>query len=414
MTNKPIVPNGYKQTKVGVIPLDWNVIFLNEKTKIQRGRFSPRPRNDPQYYGGNIPFVQTNDIVSSKGKIEKYSQTLNESGLRVSKLFPKGTILMTIAANIGFTGIIEIDMACPDSLIGIQCENDLHNEFLNYYFIFNQPKIDYLAEEATQKNINLLTVNKIKIPLPPLKEQKKIAKILSFWSNAISKQEELIKTKEENKKGLMQKLLSGEIRFDGFNGKWKKVKLFEIAKKMQSGGTPLTSNKSYYKGDIPFVKVNDITKAGKYLLSTNVSINKEALNNSSAWLVPMDSLIYSMYASVGFVSINKIEVATSQAMINIIPNEKKVNLEYLYYCLLNFKKYIHKYVKTGTQRNLSTHTVKHFYIHSPSLKEQQKIAGVLTITEQKIELLKSELIELKEQKKALMQKLLTGEIRVKV
>ena len=80
------IKQGYKQTKVGIIPKDWDVVKLNEKSSIQRGRFSPRPRNDPQFYNGDYPFVQTNDVVNSKGKITNYSQTLNEKGLKVSKL----------------------------------------------------------------------------------------------------------------------------------------------------------------------------------------------------------------------------------------------------------------------------------------------------------------------------------------
>ena len=207
---------GYKQTKVGVIPEDWDVVKLNERTSIKRGKFSPRPRNDPQFFNGIYPFVQTNEVVNSKGRIKNYSKTLNAKGLKVSKLFPQGTILMTIAANIGFTGILEEDMACPDSLVGIQCKKGLNNEYLNFYFIYNQKRIDYLAEEAAQKNINLSTLNKIFIPLPPLKEQQKIAQILTTWDNAISKQEQLISAKETLKKGLMQKLLSGEVLFGEF------------------------------------------------------------------------------------------------------------------------------------------------------------------------------------------------------
>ena len=223
------IKQGYKQTKVGIIPEDWEVVKLNEKSSIQRGRFSPRPRNDPQFYNGDYPFVQTNDVVNSKGKITTYSQTLNEKGLKVSKLFSQGTILMTIAANIGFTGILTRDMTCPDSLVGIQCKKGLFNEFLNFYFIFNQKRIDYLAEEAAQKNINLSTLNSFHIPLPPLKEQEKIAEILTTWDEAITKQTELLEAKELLKIALMQKLLSGEVRFDGFSDEWEEVRLGEIA-----------------------------------------------------------------------------------------------------------------------------------------------------------------------------------------
>jgi len=121
-----------------------------------------------------------------------------------------------------------------------------------------------------------------------------------------------------------------------------------------------------------------------------------------------------MYASVGFVTINKVEVSTSQAMINIIPNLEKIDLEYLYYCLVEFKKHIHRFIETGTQGNLNAQIVKNLPINLPTKQEQQKIAQVLTIADKEIDFLKKELEILKEQKKGLMQKLLTGEVRVKI
>ena len=89
---------------------------------------------------------------------------------------------------------------------------------------------------------------------------------------------------------------------------------------MQSGGTPQATNEKFYGGDIYFLKISDITQSGKYIHKTQYTITKAGLENSSAWLVPIDSLIYSMYASVGFVSINKVELATSQAMMCIVIN----------------------------------------------------------------------------------------------
>lgn len=96
----------FQQTEVGLIPSDWEVKELGNIAEIKRGKFTPRPRNDPRFYGGNIPFVQTGDVTNSGGTIQNYTQTLNQEGLSVSKLFQKGTILMTIAANIGYTGIL--------------------------------------------------------------------------------------------------------------------------------------------------------------------------------------------------------------------------------------------------------------------------------------------------------------------
>ena len=265
------IKQGYKQTKVGIIPKDWDVVKLNEKSSIQRGRFSPRPRNDPQFYNGDYPFVQTNDVVNSKGKITNYSQTLNEKGLKVSKLFPQGTILMTIAANIGFTGILTRDMTCPDSLVGIQCKKGLFNEFLNFYFIFNQKRIDYLAEEAAQKNINLSTLNSFHIPLPPLKEQEKIAQILTTWDEAITKQTELLGAKELIKIALMQKLLSGEVRFNGFNDVWQEIRLDKLVF-FQEG--PGVRNTQYRKSGVKLLNVGNLNNKILNLSSTETYISE--------------------------------------------------------------------------------------------------------------------------------------------
>ena len=110
---------GYKQTEVGVIPENWEVKPFQSLATIERGKFTARPRNDPKYYGGEIPFIQTGDVTNSRGWIKTYQQTLNPEGLKVSKLFPRGTLFFTIAANIGDVGFASFATACPDSLVSI-------------------------------------------------------------------------------------------------------------------------------------------------------------------------------------------------------------------------------------------------------------------------------------------------------
>ncbi|WP_103630389.1 restriction endonuclease subunit S [Campylobacter concisus] len=221
----------------------------------------------------------------------------------------------------------------------------------------------------------------------------------------------MIENKKQFKKALMQNLLIAKVRFPEFKDEWRETKLKDICIKMRSGGTPKSTNKKFYNGNIPFVKINDMTLAGKYIYDTQTKITEEGLENSSAWLVPKNSLIYSMYASFGFVSINKIEVATSQAMMCIVPNLSKVALEYLYYFLDDFQKNVCSFVETGAQGNLNAEIVKNFKIKLPNLKEQQKIAEVLTASDDEINLLNLKLENLKKQKQGLMQKLLSGKVR---
>ena len=174
-----------KQTEIGLIPESWEVVPLGEIGQIERGKFSHRPRNEPRFYGGDYPFVQTGDVSNCDGYVRSYSQTLNEEGLAISKMFPAGTILITIAANIGFTGILQFDSACPDSLIGISPSKLIQTEFLNYYLITQQPKMDQLAPKGTQKNINIQFLKPWLIPLPDLEEQEMISKVLIGAANKI-------------------------------------------------------------------------------------------------------------------------------------------------------------------------------------------------------------------------------------
>ena len=174
-----------KQTEIGPMPESWVVVKLGEIAKIERGKFSHRPRNEPRFYGGEYPFVQTGDVSNCDGYVRSYTQTLNEDGLAISKMFPAGTILITIAANIGFTGILEFDSACPDSLIGITPNENVQTEFLNYYLITQQPEMDRLAPKNTQKNINIQFLKPWPLPLPSVEEQTKIAGAFSATDRKI-------------------------------------------------------------------------------------------------------------------------------------------------------------------------------------------------------------------------------------
>ena len=174
-----------KQTEIGPVPESWDLVELGEIAQIERGKFSHRPRNEPRFYGGEYPFVQTGDVSNCDGHIRSYTQTLNEAGLAISKMFPAGTILITIAANIGFTGILEFDSACPDSLIGITPNENVHTEFLNYYLITKQPEMDRLAPKGTQKNINIQFLKPWPVPLPSFEEQREIAEAFSATDRKI-------------------------------------------------------------------------------------------------------------------------------------------------------------------------------------------------------------------------------------
>lgn len=101
------------------LPAGWKLSRLEELATVERGKFSARPRNDPKFFGGDIPFVQTGEVSAAGTYLVNHKQTLNELGKTVSKVFPKDSILITIAANIGETAITTYEVACPDSVVAI-------------------------------------------------------------------------------------------------------------------------------------------------------------------------------------------------------------------------------------------------------------------------------------------------------
>ncbi|OED47320.1 hypothetical protein ACH42_03095 [Endozoicomonas sp. (ex Bugula neritina AB1)] len=187
--------------------------LLDTIADVARGKFSARPRNDPKYFNGKYPFVQTGDVSACTLFLKSYSQTLNEQGLTVSKLFPKDTILITIAANIGDVAITEFSVACPDSVVGIQTQLKECSSFWLYYALSTKKEeLDSKATQNAQKNINLQVLNPLAFAIPPIPEQNKIAAVLLSTDKKLQQLSEQKTQTQQLKKGLMQQLLTGQIR----------------------------------------------------------------------------------------------------------------------------------------------------------------------------------------------------------
>ena len=191
---------------------------------------------------------------------------------------------------------------------------------------------------------------------------------------------------------------------------WKVIEFNSVCTKLKSGGTPLTSKREYYNGKIPFVKIEDITKANKYLTKTQTSIVEQGLNSSNAWLVPSDSLLLAIYGSLGVVSINRVEVATNQAILGIILNKEKAETDFIYYLFLSLKKRLERQAKHTTQANLTAEIIKKLKIPLPPLPEQHRIAEILTTADTAIQKVDDAIAKTERLKGGLMQELLTNGI----
>jgi type I restriction enzyme S subunit len=157
---------------------NWPLARLGSIASVERGKFTPRPRNDPSYYGGKFPFIQTGDISISSGRVTSWNQTLNEKGIKVSRSFPRGTVVIAIVgATIGITSILDVEVYCPDSVVGIQAHNDKATaEYIERTLRFWRPIFISQAPETARANINLETLRPLKIPIPPLALQKEFSR----------------------------------------------------------------------------------------------------------------------------------------------------------------------------------------------------------------------------------------------
>ncbi len=159
-------------------PLKWKTGRLGTLGSLDRGRSRHRPRDARELYGGPYPFVQTGDIANADRIVQIASQTYSEIGLRQSKLWPAGTLCITIAANIGKTGILEFDACFPDSIVGFTPHESVKVEYVQSALDLMQQRIEETAPMAAQRNINLQTLRELEIPVPDLSKQQKFVEIV--------------------------------------------------------------------------------------------------------------------------------------------------------------------------------------------------------------------------------------------
>ena len=184
-----------------------------------RGKSKHRPRNDPKLYGGSYPFIQTGDVRNCDHVITECSQFYSEIGLAQSKLWPKGTICITIAANIAETGILGFDACFPDSLIGIVVNDKLAvNDFIEYLLQAVKARIQAKGKGSAQDNINLGTFQNEKFPFPSVEKQVAIADKLNCLSLQTQRLEAIYQQKltalNELKQSILQKAFTGELTAD--------------------------------------------------------------------------------------------------------------------------------------------------------------------------------------------------------
>jgi type I restriction enzyme S subunit len=194
---------------------NWDTEELKDIAKLERGRFSPRPRNDPSYFGGKYPFIQTGDINNSRYRLSVFTQTLNEKGIKVSKQFKVGDIVIAIVgATIGATSILQINAYATDSIIAIKSAEKTDNVFLEMHLRFYRQFLLDTAPEAARANINLSILGRLKIIIPPIELQNKYLEIDKRIESETTKLLYSLELLMQLQKSLVQKVFNGQLNFN--------------------------------------------------------------------------------------------------------------------------------------------------------------------------------------------------------
>ena len=186
-------------------PDGWRLVSLRELGEVNRGRSRHRPRYAEHLYGGPYPFIQTGDVKASNGRVMSHTQSYSEAGLAQSRLWPTGTMCITIAANIAETGILTFPACFPDSVVGFIAEPKKADvQFVEYMFRFMRSRIQHQATGSVQDNINIETLERLHFPIPPLAEQKAIAAVLGSLDDKIELNRRMSATLEAMARALFQ------------------------------------------------------------------------------------------------------------------------------------------------------------------------------------------------------------------
>jgi len=402
------------KTVAGVLPDGWRGSLIKHVCKVVRGS-SPRPAGSPLYFEGDfLPWATVADLTNSDDMyLTSTKSMLTEAGSERTRITEPGTLMLTNSgATLGVPKISSIRCGANDGIAMLLDLDGIAIEFA-YYYLYSKTQYfrDVIAPGVGQPNLNTELIGDFPIPVPPLPEQKKIAQILSTWDKAIATTEQLLANSQQQKKALMQQLLTGKKRLldeNGvrFEGAWETYKFGDLFKeRVETGRDDLAllsitaDDGVVYQEDTGRKNTSNEDKS-KY---RRICVNDIGYNTMRMWQ--------------GRSSLSDKEGIVSPAYTIVTPTDK-VCPAYAAY-LFKLPALVHVFYRhsqglVSDTWNLKFNHFKKITWQVPSIDEQCKVATVISSADKEITVLQQKLDILKQEKKALMQQLLAGKRRVKV
>jgi type I restriction enzyme S subunit len=329
---------------------EWSTQKISSLGEFDRGKSKHRPRDAAHLYGGPYPFIQTGDITNSGGRITTFRQTYSEAGLAQSRLWPAGTLAITIAANIAETALLTFPACFPDSVVGFTANTAKADvRFIEYLFQAMRKQVKSHAYGSAQENINLEVLRKLEFPIPSLTTQTKIADYLTMLDDRITLLRETNTTLEAIAQALFK---SWFVDFDPVHAKMQgrapegmmeataalfpdsfeeselgpvpkgwEIKVMSDVSTVGIGKTPPRKEPQWFSEratDVRWVSIRDMGAVGIYASKTSEFLTREAVGKFNVRVVPDNTVLMSFKLTVGRVALTDGEMTTNEATSPLI------------------------------------------------------------------------------------------------
>ena len=368
-------------------------------------------KENPIYWNGNIPWITASSMrgieyLDSENKI-------TEEGLKNgSRLASKGNLLILVRGSMLFNkipiGITMRDVAFNQDVKSIDVFPENSTLFILYWFISSESVILNLVTGTGigAGKLDLADLKNLSVHLPTLPEQTKIATFLTAVDERLNQLKQKKILLEQYKKGVMQNIFDQEIRFKPDEGnefpQWTEEKLDSI---ISNFIVPMRDKPKELNGEIPWCRIEDFN--GKYLSSSKSGqgVSKGTVKAMNLKIYPINTLLVSCSANLGFCAIVKRELITNQTFIGLVPDENKVNVEFLFYVMILASRKLNILSSGTTISYLSRESFEKFEINLPCLAEQTRIANFLSVLDEKINGCSSQIAKTEAYKKGLLQQM---------
>ena len=386
----------------------WEMVKLGDVCKIVNG--STPLRTDRRYWdNGCNPWFTIDDLRAQGKNITQTIQCVSDVAVNEKKvrLVPSNSVLLCCTASIGEVAISRVPMATNQQFNAlIPLNSTVESEYLYYAALTLKQALLDVSGKTTINFISMGKLKSIAIPLPPIAQQQQIVAKLDAAFAQIDKAIEVAEAKETDIEKLKASMLSAMLN----NTDWQAVKLGEVCK-IVNGGTPKSNVKSYWGGDVQWLTPKDMgKKLSRYVISTERQISLEGLKNSSAKLVPAQSVILSCRAPIGHVFINEVDMSFNQGCKGLLTTDQVV-VEFLYYFLFSAKQLLNDLGTGTTFKELSGKKLADVKIPLPPITQQQQIVAKLDAAFAELDKAKASVAQIKANYTALKSAILASELQ---